>query len=1137
MSKFPVPFFTVLLLVLSILPAFSFAAAVPSSSSGLVGLWHFDDSISDLVAADSSVNRLSATCVDANCPTFNTSGKYSGAYQFDAADYLSVPNTVALNPTSAITIAAWVKADNWTGNRRIVQKGTSDNQYRLLAENGFLKFHLAGVTNGTLTTALPSLGAWHHIVGTYDGASIKLYVDGVVAASGAASGSIATSTSALYLATKSTIAPAGDHFKGTMDEVAIWNRALSAAEIQQLAIDAPTPVCGDNVCNGTETCSTCSTDCGTCPPPQTTCYDVTSDNKTNVLDLAYIGSKFGTSDALADVTNDGLVDVADLVLVSGNFGACTPVITPNCTIGSQITSACVCDGTTYTTGYCCSTGYSTSACIVTPLTVSAIPTSTSFTNSQTVTLSSSDATATIYYTTNGTTPTTSSSVYSTSLTFTSTTTLKFIAIKGAQQSTVATETYTKNVVPPSGNLQAVIRVDEAQWYKDNIPFPSGLSLTTGYVPFPVFFEGWESTPRDEIAEYEWSFDDDQSAYSGNPNTMKTFNAAHVFETPGTYTVTLRVKGIDGAWSAPVSKIITALARPGIVYYVDSAIGDDSYNGKCTAENIDLAANCGPWKTATKAFWYLKVNPFYNAGDSVLFKRGQEFEIAGGNTGLSFNNLLFSTYGSGNKPVINYDGNSGGWIVNGGIKSSGLSFVDLVFEMKNHSNFSYLHGIHSVAEKAKGILYLRDEFYEGDAIFGHGTPSDAARASEAVVSNIYVIDSKNFLREYDNLINGTGNVPMYGYLARVAVINSEFDLANEQIAYFTHLNKSVISGSKFSRPPFGRPAIRISGHLVNGKGSNNIHIADNYFMGWVDPLVTGCGAGGGSAHQCNSYLRYTGLLLQIGPNTSAFQSQENITVERNIFTNFETALQVTNGENITIRNNLFVSPAKSSGSAIDISPLWATRPVKTVKIIGNTMFRGAHYQGNNDARVKITPYYNATYPSYNGQTQHEGIVIMNNIMAGRRFSDSGGSSPIWIVGTSLVPALMSQLTINNNLYDFPYTTNIGKAVSGYDLNSWRALDYNYDLNSIKADSGFAQTLNVVDHQPLAIANTLDGGRPSSLAENVALAEDYKQMFRLSTTSPAIDKGSSLYPADMYYDFTGIVARPLGNGYDIGAYESG
>src|SRR5215510_10624555 len=57
-------------------------------------------------------------------------GRYS--LQFDGNnDYASINNNSNLNPTSALSITAWINATDWNGNRRIVQKGGNDNQYRL----------------------------------------------------------------------------------------------------------------------------------------------------------------------------------------------------------------------------------------------------------------------------------------------------------------------------------------------------------------------------------------------------------------------------------------------------------------------------------------------------------------------------------------------------------------------------------------------------------------------------------------------------------------------------------------------------------------------------------------------------------------------------------------------------------------------------------------------------------------------------------------------------------------------------------------------------------------------------------------------------------------------------------------------
>ncbi|HEY3414725.1 MAG TPA: glycoside hydrolase family 38 C-terminal domain-containing protein [Armatimonadota bacterium] len=163
-----------------------------------------------------------------------TAGPHGTALSFNGSnDAITVNDQSSLNPTAAITLSAWINATNWAGNRRVLQKGSSDNQYRFLAETGLFKFDLTGV--GTVTCALPSTGAWHYMAGTWDGKTMRLYVDGVVTAQASATGSIAVTNNSLNFGTKTTSAPGGDHFLGLLADVRVYNQAVSASHIRTLA--------------------------------------------------------------------------------------------------------------------------------------------------------------------------------------------------------------------------------------------------------------------------------------------------------------------------------------------------------------------------------------------------------------------------------------------------------------------------------------------------------------------------------------------------------------------------------------------------------------------------------------------------------------------------------------------------------------------------------------------------------------------------------------------------------------------------------------------------------------------------------------------------------------------------------------
>ena len=197
-----------------------------------VGYWQFDEGMGT-TAHDTSPNHNDGTLqggVDW------VPGRFGNAVHINGSTgVVVVPNAPSLNPTTGLSITAWFKADSWDGgNKRILQKGDNDNQYRLLEEGGVFKFHLSGVVNGTLTMDLPSTGVWHHVAATYDGASMKIYIDGVLRAQQAASGVLSVTPNNLHIGAKTPGGTAGDHFLGSIDDVRVYGLALSPEYIQYL---------------------------------------------------------------------------------------------------------------------------------------------------------------------------------------------------------------------------------------------------------------------------------------------------------------------------------------------------------------------------------------------------------------------------------------------------------------------------------------------------------------------------------------------------------------------------------------------------------------------------------------------------------------------------------------------------------------------------------------------------------------------------------------------------------------------------------------------------------------------------------------------------------------------------------------
>jgi len=224
---------TSLILVLSLVGI----SAAQDLTNGLVGWWTFDEG-SGNIAADSSGNGNNGTL---NGPVeWVAEGKIGGAMAFTGPyNYVLVPNAPSLNPTNAITIAAWINP-SWTGNNRILQKSTenTDTQYRLLKEGGNnIRFHIPPAANFEVTGKIPPAGEWTHLAASYDGSMIRVYFNGAVVGETAFSGKMDVSTGPLFIGNKWSKAPAGDEFNGMMDDVRIYNRALSASEIIALGGD------------------------------------------------------------------------------------------------------------------------------------------------------------------------------------------------------------------------------------------------------------------------------------------------------------------------------------------------------------------------------------------------------------------------------------------------------------------------------------------------------------------------------------------------------------------------------------------------------------------------------------------------------------------------------------------------------------------------------------------------------------------------------------------------------------------------------------------------------------------------------------------------------------------------------------
>ena len=213
-------------------PITTFLITGTGLDDGVVAWWRFDEA-SGTLASDATGYGHEGT-LTTPLAQWQSNGRIGGALGFTGEfnQSVTVEDAPDLNPTSEISITAWVRALDWDGNRRVLQKGNADSQYRLLAEGGDLVWEIANV--GRLETALPTAGEWFHVAATYDGSRMAVHVNGIPVASQNANGGIPVTGDPIYLGTKTPDSIAGDHFNGSLDEVRLYNRALDSTEVGEL---------------------------------------------------------------------------------------------------------------------------------------------------------------------------------------------------------------------------------------------------------------------------------------------------------------------------------------------------------------------------------------------------------------------------------------------------------------------------------------------------------------------------------------------------------------------------------------------------------------------------------------------------------------------------------------------------------------------------------------------------------------------------------------------------------------------------------------------------------------------------------------------------------------------------------------
>jgi Concanavalin A-like lectin/glucanases superfamily/Dockerin type I domain len=213
----------------------------PTPATSLVAAYSFDEG-SGTTVTDASGYGNTGTISGAS---WTSQGKFGNALSFDGiSNWVTVNDSDSLDLASGMTLEAWAYPTTAPGTWTtiLLKEAPPGNNlaYHLQGDpsnhpSSYITTDVSGLQGVVGPQALP-LNTWTYLAATYNGAMLSVYVNGTVVVSQPVSGNIVPSVGPLRFGGNSIW---GEYFAGKIDEVRIYNRALSQTEIQA---DMGTPV-------------------------------------------------------------------------------------------------------------------------------------------------------------------------------------------------------------------------------------------------------------------------------------------------------------------------------------------------------------------------------------------------------------------------------------------------------------------------------------------------------------------------------------------------------------------------------------------------------------------------------------------------------------------------------------------------------------------------------------------------------------------------------------------------------------------------------------------------------------------------------------------------------------------------------
>jgi len=432
------------------------------------------------------------------------------------------------------------------------------------------------------------------------------------------------------------------------------------------------------------------------------------------------------------------------------------------------------------------------------------------------------------------------------------------------------------------------------------------------------------------ALYKWDFGDSGSEY----NTLNGFNAAHYYDSPGTYTIKLTVTNQAGKTNQKSITVTVASASRKQIYV--SSTGSDSNSGSSSS----------PIKSFSKAASLAK----YSSNVEVLFRRGDTFDVGAG-MDVEGSNVVIGAYGTGNKPVIRWTASASGYPSIISAKGNEIAIQDLTFTsttadplairpsgnnitIRNNQFLRLAYAINANG-KPDGMLVQGNTAPDASGLesyFVWGEGTDHAYINNTVANSreehvIRVVGADRVLVWDNNLTNTTGVVS--------GDSTPKGALTLHKGSYYwvaqNNLNKGPVA----------------IGPLGNGDGLNDTAARFRYgvFDGNVFDTKVAIDHGAERVMFRNNVIKSgdTAILIE-GYNSSYGRTTNDIVLANNTVINNNSGGRFVRVENgavaVTLVNNLYVAPNLVAGPGETASVFVEDSDLSSFKFIGNNVWANA-----------------------------------------------------------------------------------------------------------------------------------------------------------------------------------------------------